>query len=143
MAKEDPRVVAAFNLDGSSGEVNQDGGVFKPVMVLEHDDPGNEKINQMRAAHYVGLLRDGKPSYRVTIPNSSHGYSEDLGLMPFVPQAVKTKMGGGIDPARALNIAKVYVEAFFGEYLEGKKSPLLDGPSSEYPELTFETNNQR
>ena len=33
-------------------------------------------------------------------------------------------------------------EAFFGEYLKGSHSPLLRGPSTEYPEITFETNKK-
>jgi hypothetical protein len=63
-------------------------------------------------------------------------------LLPFIPASAKKAGLGTIDPARALTITKVYVEAFFGEYLEGRKSPLLNGPSREYPEITFETNKK-
>jgi hypothetical protein len=45
---------------------------------------------------------------------------------------------GSIDPARALSITKAYVQAFFDQYLRGKKSALLNGASPEYPEITFD-----
>jgi len=61
-------------------------------------------------------------------------------LLP--PSYLSKKSSGTIDPARALTITKAHVEAFFGEYLEGKKSPLLNGPAPEYPEITFETNKE-
>jgi hypothetical protein len=62
-------------------------------------------------------------------------------LLPFVPPSAK-KAGDTIDPARALTITKAYVEAFFGEYLEGRKSSLLNGPSLAYPEVSFESNKK-
>jgi hypothetical protein len=46
--------------------------------------------------------------------------------------------GATIDPKRAWRITSDYVLAFFGEYLNGEAAPLLDAPSSEYPEVTFE-----
>ena len=63
------------------------------------------------------------------------------GMLPFIPASVKKELGT-IDQARALTITKAYVEAFLGEYLEGRKSPLLNGPSAEYPEISFETNKK-
>jgi hypothetical protein len=77
----------------------------------------------------------------LTLAGSEHGFSADGGFLPFFPKSAKSEFGT-IDPARALTITRTYVEAFFGEYLEGNKSPLLNGPSPEYPEITFETNKK-
>jgi dienelactone hydrolase len=51
---------------------------------------------------------------------------------------VKAPIVGSIDPARALAITAVYVEAFFGEYLKGHSTSLLQGASPDYPEVSFE-----
>jgi hypothetical protein len=63
-------------------------------------------------------------------------------LLPIIPTSAKEAGLATIDPVRALTITKAYVEAFFGENLEGRKSSLLNGPSPEYPEITFETNKK-
>ena len=82
------------------------------------------------------VFRDARPAYRLTLAGSMILFSLDYGLLPFIPTSAKKAGLGTIDPARALTITKAYVEAFFGKYLEGRKSPLLDGPSPEYPEIT-------
>jgi dienelactone hydrolase len=51
---------------------------------------------------------------------------------------MKAPIVGSIDPARALAITAVYVEAFFGQYLKGQSASLLQGPSPEYPEVSLE-----
>jgi Platelet-activating factor acetylhydrolase, isoform II len=51
---------------------------------------------------------------------------------------MKAPIVGSIDPARALAITAVYVEAFFGQYLKGQSTSLLQGASPDYPEVSFE-----
>lgn len=43
-----------------------------------------------------------------------------------------------IDPARGGKIINAYTLGFFGKYLRGEDSPLLNGNSDDYPEVTFE-----
>jgi hypothetical protein len=110
------------------------------------------------------MLARAKPGYRVVLAGSTHAFSEDLGLMPFLPPSVTFPAqnsivpegmmpspggpsGGGmmrsppllgsIAPARALAVTEAYLEAFFDEYLQGKSTRLLSGPSPEYPEISF------
>ncbi len=45
---------------------------------------------------------------------------------------------GPIDGSRGLEITRAYVRAFFDTYLSHSASPLLQGPSSSYPEVQFE-----
>jgi len=130
-AKDDARVVAALDLDGTLlGDV-ADGGLLKPLLLFVHPFAGWQ-------TYAPSVIQGGKPGYEIALAGSTHYFSSDLGLMPFLPQTVKAQMGS-IDPTRALTITKAYVEAFFGEYLTGKKSSLWDGPSPEYPEITFGT----
>jgi dienelactone hydrolase len=137
VAKADPRVRAALNLDGTLVGDVVESGLSKPFLMFDHPHPG--ETNYHRDAV---VFRDAKPAYRLILAGSTHSFSADFGFLPFIPTSAKKAGSGTIDPARALTITKAYVEAFFGEYLEGRKSPLLNGPSPEYPEITFETNKK-
>jgi len=137
VAKDDPRVRAALDFDGTLAGDVVEGGLLKPFLMFDHPHPGESNYHRDAV-----VFRNAKPGYRLTLAGSEHGFSQDWGLLPFIPTSVKKAALGTIDPARALTITKAYVEAFFGEYLEGKKSPLLNGPSPAYPEITFETNKK-
>jgi hypothetical protein len=136
VAKDDPRVRAAIDLDGTLiGDVVE-SGMAKPFLIFDHTHPGETNYHRDDV-----VLRDAKPGYRLILAGSQHSFSGDWGMLPFIPASVKKELGT-IDQARALTITKAYVEAFLGEYLEGRKSPLLNGPSAEYPEISFETNKK-
>jgi hypothetical protein len=137
VAKDDPRVRAALDFDGTLAGDVVDSGLLKPFLMFDHPHPGESNYHRDAV-----VFRDAEPAYRLTLAGSEHGFSQDWGLLPFIPTSAKKTELGTIDPARALTITIAYVEAFFGEYLEGKKSPLLNGPSPEYPEITFETNKK-
>jgi dienelactone hydrolase len=137
VAKDDPRVRAALNLDGTLVGDVVESGLSKPFLMFDHPHPG--ETNYHRDAV---VFRDAKPAYRLILAGSTHSFSGDFGFLPFIPTSAKQTGSGTIDPARALTITKAYVEAFFEEYLESRKSPLLNGPSPEYPEITFETNKK-
>jgi dienelactone hydrolase len=137
VAKDDPRVRAVLDLDGTLVGDVVESGLLKPFLMFDHPHPGERNYHRDAV-----VFRDGKLAYRLTLAGSEHGFSQDWGLLPFIPASVKKASPGTIDTARALTITKAYVEAFFGQYLEGKKSPLLNGPSPDYPEITFETNKK-
>jgi pimeloyl-ACP methyl ester carboxylesterase len=137
VAKDDPRVRAVLDLDGTLVGDVVESGLLKPFLMFDHPHP--DERNYHRDAV---VFRDAKPAYRLSLAGSEHSFSADFGLLPFIPTSEKMAKLGTIDPARALAITKAYVEAFFGEHLEGKKSPLLNGPSPDYPEITFETNKK-
>ena len=42
-----------------------------------------------------------------------------------------------IDPERTLRVTSDLLLAFFNTHLNGTLAPLLDGPSAEYPEVSF------
>ena len=44
----------------------------------------------------------------------------------------------GLEAVEALN---AYLLAFFDTYLKGERSPLLDGPSADYPDVRFQSRN--
>ena len=137
VAKDDPRVRAALDFDGTLAGDVVDSGLLKPFLMFDHPHLGESNYHRDAV-----VFRDAKPAYRLTLAGSEHGFSQDWGLLPFIPASAKRAGLGTIDPARALTVTKAYVEAFFGEYLEGKKSPLLNCPSPDYREITFETNKK-
>src|SRR5574341_110276 len=88
----------------------------------------------MRAV-YESLRAEG---YYLSIPNMFHLNPTDVPYWsPLLPQI---GMIGPIDSHRALNIVNAYSLAFFDKHLKGELSPLLDGPSEQYPEVIFETH---
>jgi predicted dienelactone hydrolase len=46
-----------------------------------------------------------------------------------------------IEGERMIYIQNIYSLAFFDKHLKGLASPLLDGPSAEFPEVVFRSNN--
>jgi predicted dienelactone hydrolase len=77
--------------------------------------------------------------YGVTVCGTTHFNFTDLYL--YSPALKFTKAFGPIDGSRMVKIINSYTLAFFDEYLKGEMSPLLDGPSPNYPEVTIEMRN--
>jgi hypothetical protein len=78
-------------------------------------------------------------AYRITIRGTTHFDFTDLSL--YSPVFKYTKAFGPIDGYRMVKIMNAYTLAFFDEYLKGEMSPLLDGPSPDYPEVTIVLRN--
>jgi hypothetical protein len=53
----------------------------------------------------------------------------------------RRKLTGTIKGERMIQITSAYVRAFFDYYLMGQNSPLLTGPSAEFPEVSFEKSH--
>jgi len=137
LAKDDARVRAAILLDGNlMGDVARNPNVPKPLLQIRSDSskgtqlaPGEMGRNPVMSA----LLRSGRPAYAVTIRETTHSFATDTGLMPWAMASMR-------DPNRARThaVMRAYIKAFFDQHLLGKTSSLLNGPSPDYPEVTFE-----
>jgi hypothetical protein len=79
------------------------------------------------------LKRNG--GYNLSIRKSKHLNFSDTAL--FSPLHRLTG-AGAINARRGLKIVDAYTLAFFEKYLGSTASPLLDGPSPDYPEVTLE-----
>jgi len=128
-AHDDPRVRAVFDIDGSPIWNPQNGALRKPVLVLSAASTNVD---------YRVVLDGATPGRHLRVAGTVHTFSSDMRMMPFVPQGVSNPQNGATTPARALRITARYLEAFFDRYLDGRREPLLDGPSADYPEVTFE-----
>jgi hypothetical protein len=57
---------------------------------------------------------------------------------PLLAAALGSKPAYGVLPAaRAAELTRTYVAAFLDQHLKSKRQPLLDKPSSRYPEVKF------
>ena len=61
--------------------------------------------------------------------------------MPFAPQAPTNAQL--IPPARALRVTATYLVAFFNAFLNDQREEILNGPSREFPEITFDFGSAR
>jgi hypothetical protein len=74
------------------------------------------------------------PHYTVKLANSSSDSYRDY---PPAPSGAPAPAALGATDARTIQVVRAYVLAFFGKYLKGEDSHLLDGPSSDYPEVNI------
>lgn len=72
------------------------------------------------------------PAYSLRFPAFIHVSFSDAPLFPVMGAP------GGIPAVQSVN---AYLVAFFDTYLKGEPSPLLDGPSDDYPDIEFESRN--
>lgn len=148
-AVRDRRVRAAVDHDGQLFGTASERGSDRPFMLLHGGAPpeapaGQDADEQARVQaamdELIGVVRDADRRFReastadgydVTIAGATHGNFSDLPLL--VPGA-----SPGIDPGRAHEIINTLTLAFFDQYLKGIPSPLLEDPTTRFPEVTFE-----
>ncbi|KAI0403751.1 hypothetical protein F4802DRAFT_276652 [Xylaria palmicola] len=138
----DARLVSALNLDGTlfgSAIVNStQADVGKPVFLLGSEfhtgeDAAHDVTWQTFPAWQTGYFR------MFTVDGSMHhDFCDDTFWKTIEPTDPST---GPIDGNRQVKIMNAYVKAFFDLTLLGKKSPILDGPSAEWPEVVAYNNS--
>lgn len=142
----DPRVKAAVDHDGQLFGSAADRGTDRPFLLFHgggrpEAPPGDDResleaamdeliavVEETTARFVETSTGDG---YRATIDGANHGNFSDLALM--IPGA-----SPGIDPERAHRVINALTLAFFDQYLKDMPSPLLEDPTTELPEVTFE-----
>jgi predicted dienelactone hydrolase len=144
MLRTDPRVKAAVNHDGRLFGGAMTEPIGRPFMLLHHggDDlaaapEANRPVILQQAALIRGYdstarARASADWYDVTIARTNHGHFSDLPL--FLALFRDTTLLAG---RRGHEIISAYTLAFFDQYLEGRRSPLLASPSPLFPEVTF------
>lgn len=134
------RCKAGVDVDGTPyGDVVK-VGLTKPFMFINHDEfPCSDPdcISSRRAiSSIVSKIPHGE-GYSITIKGTKHFNFTDYAIM-FSPLQWFGFLGP-INGQRGLQITRDYVRAFFDTYLKHAPSPLLQEPSSNYPEVQFET----
>ena len=152
----DARCTAGINLDGTLWGEAGTQGVAKPFMQIfsDHTVMTCEQIVAAGGAPSVeacqasaDMMQQGWQTafestpigYDVTIAGSVHNnFTDTAFLVPLLPPLAAYYAGATIDPERAWRVTADYALAFFGKYLKDEDQPLLDAPSPDYPEVTFE-----
>jgi hypothetical protein len=129
----DPRVDAGISFDSPHGANSLDFNMTKPLMMIFGPDYGNPEMNdsiyQRAETTCYGLFVNGTRHYHCAEVVIWSALLKSFGLL------------GSIDGNHMLDLMRDYVLAFFNQELLGVDSTLLDGPSSDYPDVIFYYNN--
>ena len=144
----DTRFRACLAVDAGQTVNVARNGVSQPVMIMSRDA---DVMRQERAsgggwpedeiAHTVGdqralFQRSKADAYFLTMNTMYHVNWTDAPIL--TPVMSWLGLTGPIDPYRGFAATNAYSVAFFDRYLKGQRSPLLDGASSDWPEVTLE-----
>ncbi|WP_461156162.1 alpha/beta hydrolase family protein [Saccharopolyspora tripterygii] len=128
----DPRVTAGVNLDGTfAPPLTED--LDRPFMLIgtpEHRPGGIDPTWDTSWTHLTGWRR------WLTVAATDHSSFTDFSSL--FEQLGSNLPGEGLHSHRTTQITRDYVAAFFDQHLRATPQPLLDGPTPENPEVTFE-----
>ena len=126
---EDARFDTGISFDSPHGGSSLTMNMTKPFMLLFGPDYGNPEMNDTIFNRAEGTC------YGLFVNGTRHYNFADVNI--WTPALRSFGLLGSIDGYRMLDILNSYVLAFFNEHLNGITSPLLDGPSLDYPEVLF------
>jgi len=139
---DDPRIKAGIDMDGKVIPQSVLGSTLnRPFLLLGRED--HTRDSDPSWAQFWNDSTGWKRDFR--LQGSQHlSYSDAEFLLPqaasvigLTPDDLKALIGT-IDPARAFTVESTYVDAFFDRHLRHHDEPVLDGPSSQFPEMVFE-----
>jgi len=134
----DKRCRAGLNLDGDPyGDVVK-AGLDRPFMSIWSEPPSPTDADWVQATSQMRQMesRLGADGYQVMIRGGRHFNFTDNSVF-YAPFLVARGGLGPINGRRFLAISTAYIAAFFDHTLKGQAQPLLDGPSTAYPEVMF------
>ena len=127
----DPRIDAGVDLDGQTRDAVPDAGFRRPFMFVGGPDhkPGGADPSW---DHDFALMTGWKRW--LTVAGVDHSSFTDLGVLA---DQLGIDIGATTSGARATDITRRYTAAMFDLNLRHRPQPLLDAPSSSYPEVTI------
>lgn len=130
---DDRRVDAGVNMDGTFQVDFPETGADRPFLMLgsASHEPGASDGTDWPD----NRARLGATSLWLQVPTANHGSFTDQ--LMFLEQLGMPLPDGFVGGARGVEITNAYVGAFLDRHLRGRATPLLDGPSGEYPEVEF------
>ena len=133
----DPRIKAGFDVDGSTYDDIPETGLAKPFLFLgraEQYTPGSGDPADTWERTWAGLT--GWKRW-LLVDGAKHVSFTDVGILL---EQMGLDTGATTTAERTQAITRTYLRAFLDLHLRGKTQPLLDEPSSRYPEVTFPKN---
>ena len=151
---DDPRFLAAINMDGTLIGDSAWEGINRPVMLMlsaEQASLTTDMLIQAGAAaenaEFIvargemtvqSVYENGAPGYLFVLDGSKHVTYTTGGALAAAFSFAPADAFGSIPVERANHIINAYIVSFFDQYLKGEPSPLLEGAVSAYPEVTVE-----
>ncbi|MER5627306.1 alpha/beta hydrolase [Streptosporangium sp. NPDC002544] len=129
---KDPRVRAGIDMDGTTYARIPKSGFSRPFMFLgspQHVPGGRDTSWERDWKLLTGWKR------WLVLSGAEHQSFTDVPLMGGALGITPTY--GVLPAARAAELTRTYVAAFLDQHLKSQRQPLLDKPSSRYPEVTF------
>ena len=136
-ALDDPRIKAVLNLDGSPFDIFTSRPLSKPLMVIKHNispqyapQPPDEQGKAIQAKveeELSSLYLKGSPGLRVDISEAQHmTFSDRAYMSTWTDSGRRFGTNDPADGTATVEVIRSYIGAFFGEYLLGQNSRLLD-----------------
>jgi predicted dienelactone hydrolase len=129
---KDSRVRAGIDMDGTTYARIPTSGFSRPFMFMgspQHATGGRDTTWDRDWKLLTGWKR------WLVLTGAEHQSFTDL---PLLADVLGIKLPSGILPAaRSAELTRTYVAAFLDQHLRSQPQPLLDKPSSRYPEVTF------
>ena len=143
---EDARLKACLLMDAAMPADVVQAGLQQPGMWLTRPASDmrleqwaeadiTQTLSTMQAVFDKEPVRDG---FFVSIDGMFHVNFTDGPLLTPLGPLFNPPLAGPINAQRGFDIINAYSLAFFNQFLEGRQEALLDGPSQQYPEVTFE-----
>jgi dienelactone hydrolase len=148
---EDPRIRAGIDLDGATDTPLVKGsqhlapvfdhGLRQPFLLM--GDPATTHRSVASWRNFWNRTPGWHLDLTLRGASSENSYKDaepligELARPGRLPAKVARADIGTVNPARAVTAEEAYIAAFFGRFLRGQASPLLDAPSPRYPEIQF------
>lgn len=130
VCRTDPRCAAYVNMEGETSGIAA-AIALPPAMYLAYQ--GGGLLEAYRAW-------DG-PAYGLRFKTFGYLGFMDWTHWPHGGDPELMLLIGTTSPEEALESVSAYLVAFFDKYMKGIDSPLLDGPSPDFPDVEFESRN--
>ncbi|MGW1061360.1 alpha/beta hydrolase family protein [Micromonospora rubida] len=129
----DSRLRAGVDIDGLTHDPIPDGGLSRPFLFLGRQSnfsPGMPSaLSWEREWHHLtGWKR------WLVVTGAAHASFTDVAILA---EQIDLDTGADLPATRSMGITRAHTRAFFDRHLRDKPEPLLEGPSTRYPEVTF------
>ncbi|OMF40389.1 alpha/beta hydrolase family protein [Paenibacillus peoriae] len=142
---QDKRFKAGVSLEGGFWGTVAHSGLQQPFMYMmtgttaESLKPSVTQKDKVFYSEFAPdlnavMTKSQNDTYYLTVDQFFHQSFTDLALIS------PSLFAKHIDPVHNIDITRSYVRAFFDQYIKGKQQTLLNGPSPEYPEVSFDPN---
>ncbi len=130
----DSRIQACLSEDSPALGNRIDKPLMQPLLMMESEAAigTNDSVYQQAQGTAFNLVLNG----------FGHDSFSDFSLWPGIEPLAQDGALGSITPARSYQVLNTYVLAFFDKYLKNQPITLLDGASSDYPEVQFQARNK-